>query len=34
MSEEDCTIHDFDLSVLITNRNDKSILFYFIVSKN
>lgn len=28
MSEEDCTIHDFDLSVLIINRNDNSILSY------
>ncbi len=26
MSEEDCTIHDFDISMLITNRNDNSIL--------
>lgn len=28
MSEEDCTIQDFDLSVFITNRNDNSILSY------
>ena len=25
MSEEDCTIDDFDISMLITNRNDNSI---------